>query len=121
VANAILQRLEILKGRLIPDNVHASITRNYGKTANDKVNELLAAMWWAALAVSLLCWITLSARPALVVITVIPLVILITIWSAWVLERMFPTQTQVILNIINRLSDFYVKNVVTNNIINNLH
>jgi len=86
VANAILQRLEILKGRLIPDNVHASITRNYGKTANDKVNELLAAMWWAALAVSLLCWITLSARPALVVITVIPLVILITIWSAWVLE-----------------------------------
>jgi multidrug efflux pump subunit AcrB len=85
VADAILEKLETLKGRLIPDNVQASITRNYGKTANDKVNELLGAMWWATVAVSLLCLITLGARPAIVVITVIPLVILITIWSAWIL------------------------------------
>ena len=86
VADAILERLELLEGRLLPDEVHYSVTRNYGKTANDKVNELLAAMFWAALAVSLLCWVTLGLRPAIVVITVIPLVILITIWSAWVLE-----------------------------------
>ena len=85
VANAILKRMELLKGHFLPDSVHYSITRNYGKTANDKVNELLAAMFWAAFAVSLLCWITLGLRPALVVITVIPLVILITIWSAWIL------------------------------------
>jgi multidrug efflux pump subunit AcrB len=86
VADAILARMALLEGRLLPDEVHYSITRNYGKTANDKVNELLSAMWWAAVAVSLLCWATLGLRPALVVITVIPLVILITIWSAWVLD-----------------------------------
>jgi multidrug efflux pump subunit AcrB len=85
VADAILERMELLEGRLLPDEVLYSVTRNYGKTANDKVNELLNAMWWAAVAVSILCWITLGFRPALVVITVIPLVILITIWSAWVL------------------------------------
>ncbi len=85
VANAILERLALLEGRLLPDHVHYTVSRNYGQTANDKVNELLAAMWWAALAVSLLCWATLGTRPAAVVITVIPLVILITIWSAWVL------------------------------------
>jgi multidrug efflux pump subunit AcrB len=86
VADAILERMALLEGRLLPDDVHYSVTRNYGKTANDKVNELLNAMWWAAVAVSLLCWATLGFRPALVVITVIPLVILITIWSAWVLD-----------------------------------
>jgi multidrug efflux pump subunit AcrB len=86
VAGAILERLELLKGRLIPDTVEVTVTRNYGKTANDKVNELLAAMWWAAVAVSVLCWVTLGGRPAVVVITVIPLVILITIWTAWVLD-----------------------------------
>jgi multidrug efflux pump subunit AcrB len=85
VADAILEKLETLKGSLIPGTVQASITRNYGKTANDKVNELLGAMWWATFAVSLLCLITLGVRPAIVVITVIPLVILITIWSAWML------------------------------------
>ena len=86
VADAILDRLELLDGRLLPEEVKYSITRNYGKTANDKVNELLSAMLWAAVAVSLLSWVTLGSRPALVVITVIPLVILITIWSAWVLD-----------------------------------
>jgi multidrug efflux pump subunit AcrB len=85
VADAIVARMELLKGLLLPDSVHYSITRNYGKTANDKVNELLAAMFWAAFAVSVLCWFTLGLRPALVVITVIPLVILVTIWSAWIL------------------------------------
>ncbi|MCP4288465.1 MAG: efflux RND transporter permease subunit [Gammaproteobacteria bacterium] len=86
VAKEILQRLEVLKGRLLPDDVEVAVTRNYGKTANDKVNELLAALLGAAFAVSLLCWLTIGARPALVVIIVIPVVILITIWSAWVLD-----------------------------------
>ena len=86
VADAILEKLDALKGRIIPNNVHASVTRNYGKTANDKVNELLTSMLGAALAVSLLCWITIGGRPAVVVITVIPVVILITIWSAWALN-----------------------------------
>lgn len=85
VANAILAKLEALKGRLIPDNIQVSVTRNYGKTANDKVNELLEGLLVAAIVVSILCWITIGARPAIVVITVIPVVILITIWSTWIL------------------------------------
>jgi multidrug efflux pump subunit AcrB len=86
VANAILTKLEGLKGRVIPDNVQVTVTRNYGKTANDKVNELLSALLEAAVAVSIISWITIGRRPALVVIIVIPLVILITIWSAWALN-----------------------------------
>jgi multidrug efflux pump subunit AcrB len=85
VANDILRKVEHMKGRLIPDNVYVAVTRNYGKTANDKVNELLLSLVGAGIAVSLLCWLTIGARPALVVIVIIPVVILITIWSAWAL------------------------------------
>jgi multidrug efflux pump subunit AcrB len=84
VANAIIEKLDSLKGTLIPDNVEVAITRDYGKTANDKVNELLTALFEAAIAVSILCLIGLGLRAASVVITIIPIVILVTIWSAWV-------------------------------------
>ena len=86
VANEILAKLDQLRGQLIPDNVKVTVTRDYGKTANDKVNELLTALFEAAVAVSILCLIGLGTRAAFVVITVIPIVILITVWSAWVLD-----------------------------------
>ncbi len=85
VADALLDKLERLKGRLIPTNVNAEITRNYGKTANDKVNELLIALLEATIAVSILSWLLIGRRPAMVVITIIPVVILVTIWSSWVM------------------------------------
>ncbi|HIB84730.1 MAG TPA: efflux RND transporter permease subunit, partial [Chromatiaceae bacterium] len=80
VAAEILQRVEQLKGNFIPANVFVEVTRDYGKSANDKVNELLGAMMEAAIIVSILCVIGLGARAAFVVITVIPVVILLTIW-----------------------------------------
>ena len=86
VANQIIKKLDSLKGHLIPDNVQVSITRNYGKTANDKVNELLLALFEATIAVSVLCLIGLGMRAASVVIIVIPIVILMTVWAAWLLD-----------------------------------
>ncbi len=86
VANSLLDKLESLEGYLIPDNVQVSITRNYGESANDKVNELLLALFEATIAVSILCLIGLGVRAASVVIFIIPLVILMTVWSAWLLD-----------------------------------
>jgi multidrug efflux pump subunit AcrB len=86
VANALLEKIESFKGDLIPSNVHVEITRNYGKTANDKVNELLRAMLEAAVFVSILCLYGLGYRAAFVVITVIPIVILVTIWWAMMVD-----------------------------------
>ena len=85
VANDLLAKLEELQAELIPPEIHTVVTRNYGKTANDKVNELLSSLIGATVAVSLLCWITIGARPAIVVISIIPVVILVSIWSSWVL------------------------------------
>jgi len=82
VAERILEKMDSLKGDLIPSNVHVEVTRNYGKTANDKVNDLLTAMLETAVIVAFLCLIGLGVRAAFVVITVIPVVILLTIWWA---------------------------------------
>ncbi len=41
VAEDVLKLTEALQGSLIPDDVLVNITRNYGETANHKVNELV--------------------------------------------------------------------------------
>ncbi len=85
VANDILAHIEKLKGTLIPSNVHVEVTRNYGQTANDKVNDLITKLFIATGAVTILVLVTLGWQPALVVTLVIPVVILITVFSAWIL------------------------------------
>ena len=85
VADAVLDKVEQLKGRIIPGNVEIAVTRNYGETANDKVNELIVKLFVATGAVTLLIWLFLGIRAALVVLIVIPVVILITVFSAWIL------------------------------------
>ncbi len=84
VANDILEKVEELKGRLIPDNVEVSVTRNYGQTAKDKVNALIIKLFIATGAVTILVWFALGTRPAIVVTLVIPVVLLMTIFSAWI-------------------------------------
>ncbi len=84
VAENILAKVEDLKGRLIPDNVEVSVTRNYGKSAKDKVNALLKKLFIATGAVTLLVWFALGWRPAVVVTLVIPVVLLMTIFAAWI-------------------------------------
>ncbi|WP_006788487.1 efflux RND transporter permease subunit [Thiorhodospira sibirica] len=86
VANDILERLEHLKGRVIPDDVYVSITRNYGETANDKVNELMFKLFIATAAVTVLVWVFLGLRAAGVVLVIIPIVLLVTVFSAWALS-----------------------------------
>ncbi|MCU7935688.1 MAG: efflux RND transporter permease subunit [Candidatus Thiodiazotropha sp. (ex Dulcina madagascariensis)] len=86
VANAIKARVEHIKGSLIPDNVEVSVTRNYGKTADDKVTELIFKLFVATGFVFLLVLAAFRAfRPAIVVVLVIPVVLLMTIFSAWVM------------------------------------
>ena len=85
VANGILDRLELLKGQVIPDNVQVSVTRNYGETANAKVNELMFKLFIATAAVTVLVFIFLGLRAAIVVLIVIPVVLLFTVFSAWLM------------------------------------
>ena len=85
VANAVQAELDKIRNRLIPDGVQVEVTRNYGESANEKVNELLEALLIAAVVVSLLCLITIAAGPSFVVISVVPVVILFSIWATWLM------------------------------------
>ena len=85
VANAILERVESLKGRLIPEQVQVEVTRNYGATAQEKVNDLLFKLVIATGIVTLLVWWALGLKPAIVVTIVIPVVILMTVFAAYVM------------------------------------
>ncbi|WPL16571.1 Multidrug transporter MdtB [Thiorhodovibrio winogradskyi] len=82
LTNDLLKRLEQLKGSMIPEQVQVAVTRNYGETADRKVNELLLSLVGATAAVALLSLIAIGLRPALIVLAVIPVVILLTVWSA---------------------------------------
>jgi len=85
VANDILAMVESLKGRLIPEQVEVEVTRNYGETAQEKVNELLFKLVVATGIVTILVWYALGLKPAIVVTIVIPVVILMTVFAAFIL------------------------------------
>jgi multidrug efflux pump subunit AcrB/outer membrane biosynthesis protein TonB len=86
VARDILTHIDTLRKRqIIPGNVHVEVTRNYGQTANNKVNGLIKKLFIATGAVTILVLLSLGWRPSLVVTLVIPVVILITVFSAWIL------------------------------------
>ena len=46
VAQTILDQAEKLRAEMLPDDVEMVITRNYGLTANEKVNDLVDAVAW---------------------------------------------------------------------------
>ncbi|MCP4011111.1 MAG: AcrB/AcrD/AcrF family protein [Proteobacteria bacterium] len=86
VSKKIIDRVEQFKGFLIPDNVHVEITRDYGKSAEHKVNELLFKLVVATGVVTLLIWWFLGVRPAIVTLIIIPIVVLITVFGAWMID-----------------------------------
>ncbi|MDM8517209.1 efflux RND transporter permease subunit [Desulfobacterales bacterium HSG16] len=73
VSEEILAKLDELKKNVIPSDVKIEITRNYGKTAQQKVNELLSSLGFAILTVVVLLAITLGWREALVVALAVPI------------------------------------------------
>ena len=82
VAQAILARVETLKGRLIPDDIRVAVTRDYGRTANDKANELLFHLALATVSIVVLIALAIGWREAVVTLVVIPTTILLTLFSA---------------------------------------
>ncbi len=73
VAKSIIKEVENLKAQVIPDGMHVEVTRNYGKTAAEKVNELLKSLGFAILCVVILLALTLGYREALVVALAVPI------------------------------------------------
>ena len=71
VAEAVLERLDKLKV-VMPAGVAVEVTRNYGKTAERKVDDLLGSLGFAIVSVVILLAVALGRREALVVALAVP-------------------------------------------------
>jgi multidrug efflux pump subunit AcrB len=79
VAERVEARIHALSESLLPAGVRVRITRNYGETADDKVNELLEALAVAILIViGLIAW-SLGWREGLVVAVAVPVTFALTL------------------------------------------
>ena len=85
VSRDLVARAEALKGTLIPPDVQVEVTRDYGKTANDKANELLFHLALATISIVLLIGFVIGWREAGVTLVVIPTTILLTLFAAYVM------------------------------------
>jgi len=83
IAETLEQRLAALDGVLIPDGVHATVTRNYGKTADDKARTLIGKLVFATTAVVVLVLLALGWREALVVGAAVVLTLTVTLFASW--------------------------------------
>jgi len=72
VADAVEQRLAELSKTHLPDGVHYRITRDYGETANEKVNDLVESLAVAVITVVALIGLSVGWRAALVIAMAIP-------------------------------------------------
>ncbi|MBS1788393.1 MAG: efflux RND transporter permease subunit [Acidobacteria bacterium] len=79
IADKVLEKVEHLKGSLIPGEVAVTTTRNYGETASEKSNELLLHMMIAILSVAVLIWLTLGLRESGIVAIAIPVTLALTL------------------------------------------
>jgi len=80
VAERVLQKVEALKGRIIPAGVEVTVTRNYGETAKEKSDELLKHLFIATISVSILIGLFLGARASLIVFVAIPTTLALTLF-----------------------------------------
>ncbi len=85
VAHAVLHRVEMLEGTLIPEDVLVEVTRDYGESANEKANELLYHLGLATVSIIALVWLAIGRREAMVVAIVIPVTILLTLFASWLM------------------------------------
>jgi multidrug efflux pump subunit AcrB len=79
IADKVLDKVNHLKGSLIPGDVTLTTTRNYGETASEKSNELLLHMMIAILSVAALIWLTLGFRESGIVAIAIPVTLALTL------------------------------------------
>ena len=82
VSHAVLERVEALKGSLLPDSLSVDVTRDYGETANEKANELLFHLALATVSIVVLIGFAIGWREAAVTAVVIPTTILLTLFAS---------------------------------------
>jgi len=85
VAREIRERVERLRGGLVPQELEVVVARDYGGTADAKAEELLLHLLGATVTIVLIIAVTVGWRESLVVMVVIPATILLTFFATWLM------------------------------------
>ena len=85
VAHAVLARVRAAEGRILPEGVGITITRDYGETASEKAGELILHLAIATISVTLLIGFVLGWREALVVLVAVPVTLALTLFAYYAL------------------------------------
>ena len=72
VAANIIESAQKLKSKVLPDDVRMIVSRDYGQTADDKVNDLISSMIFAILTVVILIAVSMGWREGIVVGLAVP-------------------------------------------------
>ena len=73
VAQAVHDRISSLQQSIFPENVHIEVLRDYGETANEKVNNLTTSLAFAVFTVVVFIAVFLGWRSAIVVGLAVPI------------------------------------------------
>lgn len=83
VAEHVREKVTAVAAELLPDDVHWRVTRDQGRVADQKVDELLEGLWVAVIIVIALIAISLGLREGLVVATAVPITFALTLFVNW--------------------------------------
>lgn len=83
VAEQVIERFEQMRGVFVPDDVHVTVTRNYGETADAKAKKLIGKLSFATGFVVLLVLFALGWREAIIVGVAVVVTLVITLFASW--------------------------------------
>ncbi|WP_247891177.1 efflux RND transporter permease subunit [Azospirillum aestuarii] len=85
IADRVLERVQAIQAEGLPKDLTLTVTRNYGETADEKVNELLFHLALATVTIVGLIVLAIGWREGLVTLVVIPTTILLTMFASWLM------------------------------------
>ncbi len=85
VTRAVQKRVNEAKGTLVPASVQVDVTRDYGETASEKAQELMLHLFIATISVTVLIWLFLGWREAVVVLVAVPVTLALTLFVYYAL------------------------------------
>ena len=83
VSTAVRHRMETLRNTVLPANIEATVTRDYGETAAEKANKLIQKLAFATGSVILLVGLALGRREAMIVGAAVILTLTATLFASW--------------------------------------
>jgi multidrug efflux pump subunit AcrB len=84
VAEAVLGKVDRLKGTLVPDDVNVTVTRNYGATAKDKAENLISNLGLAIFLAVVVVFFAMGWRGATIIFLSIPTTFSMTLFIYYI-------------------------------------